>query len=76
MLISTGIILVGEYSHCCRIDGMTLKPFPIGQFTLFFGSPALKKKGARGLAWFFGQWFYTVALITLLAGMAIPQYLR
>jgi len=49
MLISTGVILVG-------------------QFTLFFGSPVLKKKSARGLAWFFGQWLYTIALIILLAG--------
>jgi len=49
MLISTGIILVG-------------------QFTLFFGSPVLKSKRARGLSWFFGQWFYTMALIVLLSG--------
>jgi len=48
MLISTGIILVG-------------------QFYFFLGTPPLKTKTSRGLAWFFGQFIYTMALIILLS---------
>jgi hypothetical protein len=39
-----------------------------GQFYFFFGSPGLKKKHTRGLAWFFGQFIYTMALIIFLSG--------